>query len=134
MARDGETHIANASCRTGASRPHLREGFGRPGKGAVRITGRWVWVLPLMFGCGSPIPELETTEEVRAKPAYVVEERLVGRGQTLSELLTGVVDASEWGDAMVAFSGQGNARLLQAGSKVLSRREGEDGPVREIDV
>lgn len=93
-------------------------------------------VLTAVLGAcsGGTVPDAGTIGTVYAAPAEDVEVVALGRGQTLGEVLDGLVDTNEQYDFLMAFRAQASPRRLLPGTEITFRFRPEDRWLRGVDV
>lgn len=83
---------------------------------------------------GGTVPDAGTVDAVYAAPAEDVEVLALGNGQTLGEVLDGLIDTNEQYAFLMAFREQASPRRLLPGTEITFRYRPEDRWLRGVDV
>ena len=88
----------------------------------------------VLAGCEEQAPYAGVMAPVLARPIESQRVLTVDRGETLGDILLGVVPASEWGEALTEFRDHADPRRIRAGSKVTVRTGADENDVRGLEV
>lgn len=124
-ASTGTAPYTRASGRTGSARAPRRTGSAVAGACAL---------VSALASCDGAPPDGGTTEAVYARPVVVERVLVVDRGETLGDVLIGIVPPSEWGDALMVFRDLADPRRIRAGSRITVLSSERENDVRQVEV
>lgn len=84
--------------------------------------------------CAESPPETVATEPIFAKYVELKQVLVMEAGETLGDLLIGIVPSAEWGDALLAFRDVANPRRIRTGSRVTVRTASGSAAPSSVEV
>ncbi len=103
-----------------------------PTRSRLRPTATALVVGVVLTGCGRT-PDVGRLDTIEARPAERTEVRALAAGETLGEVLNGILDGSQQQALLLSFREQASPRRMKVGTEIALRYNGDE-QLRGVDV